>query len=379
MRASRRRLLLALACPWGTRAATAVAGPAAAVEPVHRGRELQFPLDHGAHIGARTEWWYVTGWLGEADAPSHGFQITFFRSRTGLAEALPGRLAPRQILFAHAAITDLAKGGGRTHRHAERIARWNGEDASRGQPQAAGAAHDDARVWIGHWQLRREHDAWQAGAQEAAAPEPWALRLRLAPTQPLLLQGERGFSRKGPQEAQASHYLSIPQLAAQATVRLGPRRVEATGRAWLDHEWSDALLAPEAVGWDWIGINLFDGRALTAFQIRRADGSALWAGGSLRESGSADARAFAPPQVRWTPERRWASPATGAAYPTAWRILTPAGSMHVRALLDAQELDARRSTGTVYWEGLSELLDAGGRRIGLGYLEMTGYAGRLRL
>ncbi|MCK7500986.1 MAG: hypothetical protein MZW92_70740 [Comamonadaceae bacterium] len=30
----------------------------------------------------------------------------------------------------------------------------------------------------------------------------------------------------------------------------------------------------------------------------------------------------------------------------------------VRALLDAQELDSRGSTGTVYWEGLSELLDA---------------------
>jgi len=28
---------------------------------------------------------------------------------------------------------------------------------------------------------------------------------------------------------------------------------------------------------------------------------------------------------------------------------------------------------------LSELVDEGGRRVGLGYLEMTGYAARLRL
>jgi predicted secreted hydrolase len=60
-------------------------------------------------------------------------------------------------------------------------------------------------------------------------------------------------------------------------------------------------------------------------------------------------------------------------------VRTPAGTFGVRSLLDAQEIDARRSTGTVYWEGLSELLDAQGRRVGLGYLEMTGYAGRLRL
>ena len=47
--------------------------------------------------------------------------------------------------------------------------------------------------------------------------------------------------------------------------------------------------------------------------------------------------------------------------------------------LDAQELDSRASTGTVYWEGLSELLDARGRRIGRGYLEMTGYAAPIKV
>ena len=62
-----------------------------------------------------------------------------------------------------------------------------------------------------------------------------------------------------------------------------------------------------------------------------------------------------------------------------WEVTSPAGRHTVRALVDAQELDSRGSTGTVYWEGLSELLDSQGRRIGLGYLEMTGYAGALKL
>ena len=57
----------------------------------------------------------------------------------------------------------------------------------------------------------------------------------------------------------------------------------------------------------------------------------------------------------------------------------PAGRYTVRAVVDSQELDSRTSTGTVYWEGLSELLDGTGRRVGLGYLEMTGYAGKLSL
>jgi predicted secreted hydrolase len=62
-----------------------------------------------------------------------------------------------------------------------------------------------------------------------------------------------------------------------------------------------------------------------------------------------------------------------------WQLETPAGRFVVRALQDEQELDSRGSTGAIYWEGLSELLDARGRRVGLGYLEMTGYAAALKL
>ena len=370
----RRRWLAALAAPWLQAAAGAAEGPAD--DRVRRGRPLVFPRDHGAHLSARTEWWYATGWLGRPEAPSHGFQVTFFRSRTGLAADLPGRLAPRHLLFAHAAVTDLAAG---SHRHAQRIVRWNGEASPTQPPRAAGATTGDARVWIGDWQLRREGDRWLSTLRQPEEREPWALAIDLRRTQPLLLQGDAGFSRKGPQESQASHYYSEPQLAAEVTLTLGGRQQPASGRAWLDHEWSDEILAADAVGWDWIGFNLFDGSALTAFQLRRRDGSALWAGGSHRAAGATAATDFGPQAVRWTPGRRWRSPVTGADYPLDWALVTPAGAFRVRALLDAQELDSRQGTGTVYWEGLSELLDAGGRRIGLGYLEMTGYAGTLRL
>ena len=366
-------------------------------DPVRRGRPIVFPRDHGAHLGMRTEWWYVTGWLAAADGPavavapaadpgtqlSHGFQVTFFRSRTGLAQDLPGRFAPRQLLFAHAAITELS---GQRHWHDQRIVRWNeAPDAATGR-----AAVHDAAVHLGTWWLQR-----QGGGEGGDVPAAWNahvnaadfdLQLLLAPSQPLLLQGDAGFSRKGPDEAQASHYYSLPQLAASAGLTQGGKRRELHGRAWLDHEWSDTLLHPEAVGWDWIGMNLFDGSALTAFVLRRRDGSAVWAGGSFRSAsgavgpaGAALTSSFEPGSVRWTPGRLWRSPASAASYPVAWRVQTPAGAFSVRALLDAQELDSRASTGSIYWEGLAELLDSSGQRVGLGYLEMTGYAGALRL
>jgi predicted secreted hydrolase len=374
----RRRLYLQqLAGAAAASLAPAAWGQARTASSVQRGRVLSFPRDHGAHLDARTEWWYATGWLAEREGgePSHGFQVTFFRSRTGLAEGNPSRFAAKHLLFAHAALTTLADG---KHQHDQRLARWSG---------AAGAVLGEAdtsegRVRLGDWRLQRDATGWHA----RVPANGFNLNLDLAPTQPLLLQGDAGYSQKGPDVGQASHYYSEPQLAARATALAGapggradgPASGQANGRAWMDHEWSDELLHPQAVGWDWIGMNLFDGSALTAFVLRRADGSAVWAGGSHRAA-SGPPRSFAADAVQWAPGRRWLSPGTGARYPVQWQISTPAGRYTVRALADAQELDSRGSTGTVYWEGLSELLDEAGRRVGLGYLEMTGYAGALRL
>jgi predicted secreted hydrolase len=347
--------------------------PDAAPDRVQRGRLLQFPRDHGAHLAQRIEWWYATGWLQAAGAAEPiGFQVTFFRHRTGLAEGVPGRFAARQLLFAHAALTDLQA---RRHVHADRIARWSGDERP---ALRARASARDADVTLDGWRLVRRDGAEGSRYATALAARDFALELELQRTQPLLLQGDRGFSRKGPEERQASHYYSEPQLAARGRISLDGRAREVRGRAWLDHEWSDEVLHPDAVGWDWIGINLADGGALTAFRLRRADGSALWAGGSVRQPGGTT-RAFGHDEVQFTPGRRWRSPASNASYPVQWQVQTPAGRFEVRALMDAQELDSRGSTGTVYWEGLSELIDAEGRRIGLGYLEMTGYAVRMTL
>jgi predicted secreted hydrolase len=340
-------------------------------------RALVFPADHGAHLGHGIEWWYATGWLQRADAsddaPAFGFQLTFFRSRTGLAVDNPSRFAARQLLFAHAALSDVAQ---RRLLHAERLARWNGQaDAPR-----AAASSEDTRVHIGDWRFAR--GAATSGARYDAVlgdrTAGFAFELALATTQPMLLQGEQGFSRKGPLPHEASHYYSQVQLALQGRLSLGTAPPLAVrGRAWLDHEWSSAILPTGAVGWDWIGINLDDGGALTAFRLRDAHGGAVWSGGSHRAADGAQ-RNFGDGEVMFEPLRRWTSAATRATYPVHWRLRCPAGAFEVRALFDAQELDGRQSTGSVYWEGLSAL-ERDGQRVGQGYLEMTGYAAPLRL
>ncbi|AEG93716.1 Conserved hypothetical protein [Ramlibacter tataouinensis TTB310] len=335
--------------------------PARALPP----RTLVFPRDHGAHPDFRTEWWYITGHARAGDGREFGFQLTFFRSRVDATQALKSGFAARQLVFAHAAVTDVR---GRRLWHDQRIAR-----AGFGIAQAD---EDDTRVRLRDWSLQRRPDGSYAAQLPAGG---FSLQLEFAPTQPLLLQGRAGLSRKGPDEKQASYYYSQPQLAARG--RLGLQdggELELAGRAWLDHEWSQELLHPEAAGWDWIGMNLEDGGALTAFRLRRPDGTAVWDGGSFRAPGR-EPESFRPGQTEFLARRRWTSPLSGASYPVEWAVRTPAGPYTVRAVIDNQELDSRASTGAFYWEGLSDLLDGDGRRVGRGYLEMTGYAQRLRL
>ena len=374
-------------------AASADTSPAAPTPPLGVShRMLRFPADHGSHPDTHVEWWYITGWLragsGEAadagaggattQTPDFGFQVTFFRTRTDLAEDSASRFAARQLVFAHVALTDLAgraRGGGLMHD--QRVAR-EGWGLAR-TPAASGVQAVQLRDWL----LERAAPSGPGDARSrlrvAVRSEHFSLALELAGTQPVLLQGEAGYSQKGPDPREASHYYSEPQLAVRGRVeRTGAPARDVHGRAWLDHEWSDQYLGSEAVGWDWVGFNLVDGAALMAFRLRRADGSVLWAGGSYR-SPAGERRNFAAGEVRFDPQRRWTSPRTQAVYPVAWLLSTPSGRWRVAALQDDQELDSRNSTGAVYWEGLSALTTEDGHTVGWGYLELTGYAGRLRL
>jgi predicted secreted hydrolase len=342
-----------------------IASPLACVRPAWAldTASLRFPRDHGAHPHNRTEWWYVTGTL-ESGGRSFGFQVTFFRTRVEATQAMQSKFAARQLVFAHAAVTDVQ---GRKLWHDQRIAREGFE--------VAVAAEGDTQLKLRDWRMNRSADG--SFELEVTATD-FAFALRCAPTQAVLLQGDQGLSRKGPDPRQASYYYSVPQLAVTGSLQLQGRRFASAGKAWLDHEWSDELLHPDAVGWDWIGMNLDDGSALTAFRLRRKDGSTLWDGGSFR---TAAGKAFIASrgETEFRPQRRWTSPLSQASYPVEWMVRTPADFYTVRALVDDQVLDSRASTGAIYWEGLADLLDSNGRKVGRGYLEMTGYAQRLRL
>jgi predicted secreted hydrolase len=358
----RRRLLLgSLAGLAGLTGMAARTGDAHALPA----RTLTFPRDRGSHPDFRTEWWYITGHAtSQAEGQrAFGFQLTFFRSRVDGTQGMASEFAARQLLFAHAAVTDVQ---GKKLWHDQRIARAGFGVAS--------ASEQDMAIKLRDWSLKADGGRYSA---ELPATD-FALRLVFEETQSVLLQGKQGLSRKGPEEKQASYYYSQPQLLAKGSLQVKEQAFAVTGKAWLDHEWSQELLHPSAVGWDWIGMNLDDGSALTAFRLRDKEGNAVWAGGSFR-SAQGELRIFNPGEILFKAERSWKSPLTQITYPVQWVVRTPAQSYTVQAVIDHQELDSRSSTGSIYWEGLSELMDSQGKRVGTGYLEMTGYGQALRL
>jgi len=372
---SRRQLLLAmgaLAAPAGHPAEPA-ADPSArrgiVTFPDVVPRPLRFPEDFGAHPDFRTEWWYLTGWLGDTPRPL-GFQVTFFRVRTDVAPGNPSTFAARQLVIAHAALSDPARGKLLLD---ERIARigFGLVEAMTG----------DTDVRLDGWSLRRDPATGTYHARITA--RDFTLNFRATSAGMPWLQGDSGMSRKGPLPAQASYYYSQPQLHVEAEVAVVAEAAPAkrTGVAWLDHEWSSAALAADAAGWDWVGMNLDDGSALLAFQIRRQgaapDELPLERYAAFR-SPAGDTRIVDPSMVRFTPIRQWTSARSGATWPIAQRITAGDRVFETAPLMPDQELDSRLTTGAVYWEGASTLLE-GGRRVGRGYLEMTGYLRPLKL
>jgi predicted secreted hydrolase len=250
--------------------------------------------------------------------------------------ANPSKFTPKQVLLAHAGLSDPKRG----HLvHEERVARAGFTLAE--------AETDRTGVWIDDWKLELVGNRYEA----RIAGRELDLELTFFAND-LVLQGEKGFSRKGQRPNEASYYYSRPHMGVVGKVN----GKGVSGNAWLDHEWSSAYLAPEASGWDWCGINLLDGKSLMAFQMRSKKGGVH----------------YAPPGVSFKPLRFWKSPRTGVTYPVSFLVTTKEKELRLEPLMDDQELDARASTGTIYWEGAVRAFE-GKNEVGRGYLELTGY------
>ncbi|MEI8292522.1 MAG: lipocalin-like domain-containing protein [bacterium] len=325
------------------------------------GWDYQFPKDHGSHPGFKTEWWYFTGNLRHTGGLEFGYQLTFFRQ--GILDSsltLPAsRFVQRDVKFAHFAVSDISR---KMFYHFQKL--------SRGAFGESGF-DDGARIaWIDNWCCER------TGVDEfhlKAAQDGVSIDLMMTSPRPPVIHGRGGVSQKSEGEGRASHYYSLTRLQTRGTVSIHGVDYLAEGLTWFDHEWATNQLAANQSGWDWFSMQFEEGGELMLFQIRKKEGGRdpfssgtfVDASGVAHKIGVED---FALSPIEW-----WTSPDSKGRYPVAWKIKIPAHGVDVvvRARFEKQELAA---APFAYWEGS---VSVDGSHTGRGYLEMTGYAGRI--
>ena len=325
---------------------------------------LSFPADFGPHLDYQTEWWYYTGNLTAADGRHFGYQLTFFR-RAILAPderaARSSSWAVQQVYMAHFALTD----AGRSHFYAF-------EQFARGSAGLAGAQSTPVfQVWLYDWQVIKTGDKTY---HLLASGGGVTVELVLNDDKGPILEGDRGYSQKGPDPGNASYYFSQTRLVTSGEIQINQQSFNVNGLSWMDHEFSTSALAPEQIGWDWFAFQMSDGSELMLYTIRDKDGSIdpYSSGTYIAPDG----------RVTWLKQdefkievnAKWRSPASKANYPAHWTVSIPTLGikLDIAPFLNDQEL----KLSFTYWEGAVHFTGQHADQAisGEGYIEMTGYA-----
>jgi predicted secreted hydrolase len=332
------------------------------------GRILSFPGDHYSHPDFKTEWWYYTGHLEAEGGRRFGYQVTFFRfgvrhRQTNIKE----RPLFTELYMAHFALSNIS---GRNFLFRERI--------NRGIGDRAGAKTDRFFVWNEDWSVEGDRDTHRISVNDRGTE----LRLELKSLKPPVLHGQNGYSQKGEGEGHASYYYSLTRMQAKGELVVNGQREKVRGLSWMDHEFGSNQLGEDQLGWDWFSIQLENQSELMLYLMRRKDGSidsyshgtVVYADGTTRHLALKDYRVDV--------NARWQSPKSAAEYPIKWKVVIPAEQIELEITphFHEQELITNRSTRVTYWEGAVQVKGTFRNKpiAGSGYVEMTGYAGKLK-
>lgn len=304
---------------------------------------MQLPADEAPHAYA-AEWWYWNVHLSAAGAPRFALHCALFQIRNPLTGGF--------VYVAQAALADAGVG---THTTAERPA------SALGQPAPG------FRFTAGDWLISSTASGYQL--RGAVGDAPFDLDLRVA-GQPMLHDEDGVVDLK---DAGQTAYFSRPRLGVTGTVAADGRAVAVTGLAWMDKQWGDFV--PAAIGWDWASVQLDDGRDLMLTRLRHLNGTPIQTYGTLMAPGDAAATRLPATDFTFEPlARSWTSPATGAVYPTEWRVRVPGHGLELvlRPLVESSEFVGRTLPVTYYEAGMVAHDARTGARVGQAFVELTG-------
>ncbi len=334
------------------------------------GRQISFPQDHFSHPEFKTEWWYYTGHLVTQGGRSFGYQVTFFRFglRDRQTEEMNSPHLFTDLYMAHFALSDK-----------QEKSFYFRDRANRGYGGKAGALVQRYLVWNEDWKVESKGESHVLDVKDRDR----RLRLRLTPLKPPVLHGQTGLSRKGERRGRASYYYSLTRLKTEGVLEIGGKRETVDGLTWMDHEFGSDQLGEDQVGWDWFSVQLENKTEIMLYLIRRQDGSVdpYSSGTLIYQDGTA--RHLTLKEFRVDVLERWKSPRSGGVYPMRWKVSIPDEGVDLEIIpfFPQQELDTKKSTKVTYWEGSVKVSGTYHKKAtkGLGYVEMTGYVGKLRM
>jgi len=334
------------------------------------GRKLSFPQDHFSHPDFKTEWWYYTGHLETEGGGQYGYQATFFRFGLRDRQKEDKDEVPlfTDLYLAHFALSD------------KRVKKFLfRERANRGYGDKAGASIQRYLVWNEDWKIEGKGQGHIIEIKDRDT----ALRLRATSLKPPVLHGDRGLSQKGEGKGRASYYYSLTRMGTEGELEIAGKKERVRGLSWMDHEFGSDQLGEEQAGWDWFSLQLENNTEIMLYLIRRQDGSPdPYSSGTLVKA-DGTSRHLALNDFRIEVLDRWKSPKSKGNYPMRWKVAVPVEGIELEILpfFPEQELDTRRSTRVTYWEGAVKISGSYKKRAvqGLGYVEMTGYAGKLKV
>jgi len=334
------------------------------------GRNLSFPQDHFSHPGFKTEWWYYTGHLATESGKSFGYQVTFFRFGLRDRQSEEKEQPP---LFSDLYLTHFALSDKQEKRFLFR------ERSNRGYGNKAGAALDRFLVWNEDWKLAGQGQNHLIEVRERDT----VLRLQLSPLKPPVLHGDKGLSQKGEGKGRASYYYSFTRMKTEGELEIGGKKEGVRGISWMDHEFGSDQLGEDQAGWDWFSLQLDNKTEIMLYLMRKKDGSVdpYSSGTVIYQDGGT--KHLTRGDFRVEVLERWKSPKSGGHYPMRWKITIPTEGIELEIVpfFPEQELDTRKSTRVTYWEGAVQVKGSYRKKPihGLGYVEMTGYVGRLKV
>ena len=325
-------------------------------------KPISFPEDHRSHK-AIIEWWYFNGNVTDKDGNRYSFMDCLFKADIDNVEIPHLRdlrlkhsdSKSRYVYFAHSVVSDIKKQ--KNHKNVQSIS------------LASNDSFSDDKLFINYIdpliiEGYVNNEIAELGKDRFHIKTD-SLDLTLTSQKPALLEGGAGHITVCGRD---SYYYSLTDMKTSGTIAIDGKKVEVTGKSWMDHQWADVPYNHDK--WTWFSLQLNNGIDIMCCEYDSKDKK-----DSLVDIIDKDGAQFHSRDLVLKPGSDvWNSAQTNAQYPQSWEIDVPEyeAKLRIRSLMSDQEMIFMAIN---YWEGPIEVSGTvKGKPVkGFGYMELVGY------